>query len=407
MNRQLRLIGIVMSILLSGVAAARAEKPAPVIIGDIYSYNTRAVFGVPYKQGWELAVEEINRSGGVYVRENEDPRQLRVLSRDDNGKPQDALRIAEDMRENGNISALMGTFLSNIAVALGDYAYQNKIPYLAATAMTDSITMEKGNDYTFRIRANSYMQGKMLAEQAAKLPAKRWATIAPNYEHGQVAVAHFKRFLSELRPDVVFVAEQFPALSKIDAGAEVQALLKAKPDAIYNVTFGPDLSAFVREGTLRGLFQGRSVVSLLMGEPEYIDPLGNEAPEGWIVTGYPYYDLDGAQKQFIQRYTEKFSEAPKSSALWGYLNVYAIKAALEKAQSSEPIKVAAALKGLEFNSPLGQFSFRAVDNQGTMGYWIGKTALRDGKGVMTEWHYANGAAYLPPEKEVKAKRPSY
>ena len=78
----------------------------------------------------------------------------------------------------------------------------------------------------------------------------------------------------------------------VDAGAVTQALADAKPDAIFNVLFGADLGKFVREGNTRGLFKGAAVVSLLTGEPEYLDPLGAEAPVGWIVTGYPWYSID-------------------------------------------------------------------------------------------------------------------
>jgi len=114
----------------------------------------------------------------------------------------------------------------------------------------------------------------------AKLPAKRWATIAPNYEYGQSAVAVFKKLMSEKRPDIQWVGEQWPPLGKIDAGPVVQALAEVNPEAILNVTFGADLVKFVREGNTRGLFKNRSVVSFLTGEPEYLDPLKDETPEG-------------------------------------------------------------------------------------------------------------------------------
>ena len=104
----------------------------------------------------------------------------------------------------------------------------------------------------------------MLAEEAAKLPAKRWATVAPNYEYGKSAVEAFKELLSAKRPDIEWVGEQWPALFKIDAGATVQAVARTNPDAIYNVTFGADLTKFVREGKLRGLFEGREVASVLV-----------------------------------------------------------------------------------------------------------------------------------------------
>ena len=70
-------------------------------------------------------------------------------------------------------------------------------------------------------------------------------------------------------------------LGKIDAGPVVQALLDAKPDAIFSSLFGADLARFVREGELRGLFKDRPVFNLLGGEPEYLDPLKDEAPVGW------------------------------------------------------------------------------------------------------------------------------
>ena len=97
------------------------------------------------------------------------------------------------------------------------------------------------------------------------------------------------------------VGEQFPALGKIDAGATVAALENAKPDGIFNVLFGADLTVFVREGNTRGLFEKRTVASLLTGEPEYIIPLGEETPEGWIVTGYPWEQITERRAQGLHR----------------------------------------------------------------------------------------------------------
>src|SRR5258708_1693757 len=113
----------------------------------------------------------------------------------------------------------------------------------------------------------------MGVEEAEKAPAKGWATIATNYEYGQSAVAVFKKLMSEKRPDIVWVDEQWPPQGKIDAGPVVQAVAAANPEAILNVTFGADLVKLVREGNTRGVFKDRAVVSFLTGEPEYLDPL--------------------------------------------------------------------------------------------------------------------------------------
>jgi branched-chain amino acid transport system substrate-binding protein len=54
----------------------------------------------------------------------------------------------------------------------------------------------------------------------------------------------------------------------------------------------------------------------------------------------------------------------------------------------------------------GPVRFRASDHQGTMGAWVGRTALRDGRGVMVDWFYADGADYLPSDEEVAKLRPA-
>ncbi len=245
-----------LAALLAGPTGG-AGAAEPIKVGEINSYTRLPAFTLPYRNGWQLAVAEINAAGGVLGR------PLEVISRDDGGKPGDAVKIAEELVSKEGVALLAGTFFSHIGLAVTDFAKQRKVFFIAAEPLSDAVTWQKGNRYTFRLRPNTYMQANMLAEEAAKLPAKRWATIAPNYKYGQDAVASFKEILKAKRPDVEFVAEQWPALFKIEAGAEVQALANAKPEAIYNVTFGSDLAKFVREGKLRGLFEGREVVSLL------------------------------------------------------------------------------------------------------------------------------------------------
>jgi branched-chain amino acid transport system substrate-binding protein len=216
----------------------------------------------------------------------------------------------------------------------------------------------------------------------------------------------FKQLLKAKRPDVEFVGEQWPAQGKIDAGSTVQALAASQPEAIFNVTFGPDLAKFVREGTTRGVFDGVSVVSLLTGEPEYLDPLKGEAPEGWIVTGYPWDQIDTpAHKAFLDAYQARFKDYPRLGSVVGYTTFKAIAAAVEKAGSTDSEKVADAFKGLKVESPFGGIEFRAIDHQATMGAYVGKIAVKDGKGAMTDWAYSNGADYLPADEVVLKRRP--
>ena len=248
----------------------------------------------------------------------------------------------------------------------------------------------------------------MLAEQAAKLKAKTWATIAPNYAYGKDAVSAFKSELKRLRPDVEFVEEQWPPLFKIDAGSTVRAVEAAKPDAIYNVTFGGDLAKLVREGSLRALFEDRDVVSLLTGEPEYLQPLGSEATEGWIATGYPGGAVETPEhRAFFKAYVEMFDEEPKNGSLVGYNSMIAIAEAMKSAKSLETEDLIDAFKGLELpSSPVGPFTFRAADHQSTMGAFVGRTGFVEEQPTIVDWVYADGANYLPSEEDAAKLRPA-
>ena len=386
---------------LASTSSLSVNAQTPIRIGEINSYSAIPQFTQPYKQGWQLAVEEINAAGGLLGR------KVEVIARDDAGKPEDALRHAIELTSQEKVDILAGGFLSNVGLALADHAAKNKRLFVASEPLTDTIVWDKGNRYTFRLRASTYMQAAMLVEEAAKLPAKRWATLAPNYEYGQSAVASFKELLKAKRPDVEFVGEQWPALGKIDAGSSLSALMQSKPDAIFNVTFGADLAKLVREGNQRSIFPKIPVVSMLSGEPEYLEVLKDETPKGWIVTGYPWDQIDTKEHaSFAANYYKKFKENPKLGSVVGYATMQAIFAGIKKAGSTDNEKLIVAMRGLKFSTPFGPAEFRAIDQQSTMGAYVGKLDVRGNQGTMTQWRYADGKNYQPTDAYVKARRPA-
>lgn len=383
------------------ISATAAHAADTIKIGEINHYKRLAAFAEPYKKGIELGLKEVNASGGVLGK------PLEFIFRDDQGKPGEAIKIAEELMTRDGAVMLTGTILSNVGLAISSFAAEKGYVYLAAEPLADALVWSAGNPYTFRLRTSTFVQAAMLAEAAAKTDALKYATIAPNYAYGKDAVEAFKVNLKKLKPEVEFVTEQWPALFKIDAGAEVQAIEAAKPDAIYNVTFGPDLAKFVREGTTRGLFDGRNVYGLLTGEPEYLEPLGEEAPEGWVVTGYPWYDIPaGPGLDFVKAYEAETGETPKIGSLVGYMTVQSIAALITKAGSTETSALLGAFPGLKVETPLGEISYRDVDHQSTMGAFIGTTALKDGAGVMVDWTYKDPEAYMPSDEEIKSMRPA-
>ncbi len=387
------------TLLLVLAFIAGSASAQPIKIGELNSYKTFPAFLEPYKKGWELALEEINAAGGV------NGRRLEVVSREDGGTPGEAVRVAEELISRERVTLLMGTFASHVGLAVSNLAARRKVVFIAAEPLTDKIVWENGNRYTFRLRPSTYMQVAMLVPEAARLKKRRWAIVYPNYEYGQSATASFKQLLTAAQPGVAFVAEQAPPLGKIDAGAVVQALADAKPDAIFSSLFATDLQKFVREGNLRGLFRDIPVFNLLGGEPEYLDTLKEETPEGWWVTGYPWREIDTPEhRAFLTAYRARWQDYPRLGSVVGYAAMHTAANALRKANSTNSEKLVAALKGLRMGTPFGPIEYRALDHQSTMGAYVGRLARRGGEGVMVDWRYAEGARFLPSDDVVRALR---
>ncbi len=380
------------------VAPAFAQNT--IKIGELNSYKSQPAFLDPYKKGWEMAVEEINAKGGVLGK------KLEIISRDDGANPGDAVRVADELITREGVHILTGTFLSHIGLAVTEFAGKKKVFFLAAEPLTDKITWQNGNKYTFRLRSSTYMQVAMMLPDALAAKKKRWALVYPNFEYGQSAAAAFKELMNAKQPDIEFVAELAPPLGKEDAGAIAQALDDAKPDAIFSAMFGTGLAKFVREGTTRGTFKNRVVVNLLAGEPEYLDPLKEEAPVGWIVTGYPWDKINTPEhKAFVDAYEKKYHDYPRLGSVVGYVTIQSLAAGITKAGSTDTDKLIAAFKGLKVDSPFGPFVYRASDHQATMGAYVGKIALEKGKGTMSDFKYIDGASVMPSDAEVKKLRP--
>ena len=393
---------ILLGTTLAAPAIVRAQGTAPIRIGEINSYTAVPAFTLPYRNGWQLAVRQLNEAGGVLGRADrgDQPRRRRAAA--DGGAPG---RRAVGGQPTPTCWPAASSPMSAWPSAIS--ARQSNALYVAGEPLADALVWEKGNAGTFRLRPSTYMQVAMLVEQAAKLPAKRWVTVAPNYEYGQSSVKWFKQMMAKARPDVTFAAEQWPALGKLDAGPTVSALAQAGPEGIFNVLFGGDLTSFVRAGNTRGLFEGRSVVSLLTGEPEYLGPLGEEAPEGWLVTGYPWDDLKTpANTGFVEAYRAMFKDPPRMGSVVGYALIHSIAACLKRAGSTDAAAMQRGLAGAVFDTPFGPAAYRAIDHQSTLGAFVGKTAVKDGRGVMVDWHYVDGGTVMPTDDFVRTLRPA-
>jgi branched-chain amino acid transport system substrate-binding protein len=401
-------VGLVLAVLPPVLAQG------PIRIGEINSYSgVGAAFTAPYRAALEMALDEINGAGGVLGR------KVEVLFRDDKLRPDEAIKHAQELVFQEKVDFLMGTFSSAVGLAVSDFALKNQKLFLAAEPLTEALTWQKGHRYVFRVRPNTWVQGRMLAERAAKLPHVRWANVGPDYEYGHKAWEGFWTRLKELKPDVTEVSSSFPKLGAGQYVDHINKLVAANPEAVYTSLFGGDWIAFVKQASPFGLFAGdkkRFVVGILLGEPEYIDPLGKDAPEGMLVTGYPWYAIDTpAHKAFVERYAQyvgqkhpNLAKYPYQGSLVGYVTMLSMAEALRKAGTTDTENVVKALEGLKVETPIGPITFRTSDHQSTMGAWVGTTKFdpQRGVGIMVNWEYVSGEKILPSDDHVKKLRPA-
>ena len=249
------------------------------------------------------------------------------------------------------------------------------------------------------------MQTAMLIPEAVKLKKKRWAIVYPNYEYGQSATASFKKLLAKAQPGVQFVAEQAPPLGKIDAGAVVQALVDAKPDAIFS------LAVRRRPAEVRARGQHARPVQ----EHGGVQPARAASPSTSIRsrtrrrTAGASPAIRGARSRRRRTRSsstptsKRWKDYPRLGSVVGYTAMYTGgQRACARRAATDTEKLIAAMKGLEMGTPVRPD--RLAGRSTTSPPWAptsGSSRNKGGKGVMVNWRFADGANFLPPFEEVK------
>jgi len=385
-------------ITLAGPVSAQQR---PIRIGEINSYTGAvALFGDTYRKGMDLAIEHINASGGVLGR------KLEIVRRDDNLSATDALRHASDLVNNEKVDLLAGTFSSPIGMAVGNFATQNKVVFVATEPLTNQITWEKGSRYVFRVASPVVGAANALAQRAAQTSCSRWAGIGPLSEAIMDFHADFKKELTRLGKTYTWTGEVLNPQGKANPGALIDALDRMNADCVLVSLIGPDIVGYIREAKIRGSGK-RTHFGLQTGSPEWLRQLGTEAPVGWDVTGYPYQFIDTpAHKKLVADYQRKYSAEPGLGTIVGYLAIEGIAAGIKKAGAVDAESLIKGLRTAEFQSAIGPMRWRN-DHQLEFGVWIGRLDLeKNAKSAVMKQAVYVGKDSLPSVEDGLKRRPA-
>lgn len=296
---------IIACLWLLVVLASEALPADPVKIGFLFTMSGRgAAHGVIAKQGAEIALAEVNASGGVLDRE-----VVGVFK--DEGAPDSATKTAENLVNTDKVAAIIGVISSAVAPRVAAAAKGLQVPLLITTAQTSVVTGQQCNRYTFRITWNNDQALKAVALVAADLPAKTWTTVGPDYALGWESWDLFQKDLKEIKPEMSFLPKSevvFAPMDTTDWKPYIKTLQASKAQGVLVSLWGGNLVDFVREAGQAGLLEGKRTVLCCVASESELVALGSQAPAGfWVVT--PYWSKANptqANEKFAETYREKF-----------------------------------------------------------------------------------------------------
>ena len=365
---------VFMGLALLLAAGPALAAGAPVKIGAMFIKSGKVGgYGKHGCQAIQLAVEEINAAGGILGR------KLEAICEDTKLKKDVALALAEKFVKQDKVDFLMGPTSSGLAMALSEFAKNNKKILVATQAATDALTGAKFHPYIFSTLSNAMMHARSGAYLMAAMPYKRYMVVGPDYNYGHSSWKMFKDKLKELRPDVEFVGELFPKFFAKDYSAEIKKIQELKPDAVWSPLWGEDAVNFIKQALPTGIFKDIKFAFPCAGALEVLVPMGKDMPDGILVSSRYFFTSPDSDmnKRFVAAYQKKFGEYPDYMAGETYAGVYFLKAAAERAGSTDADKIIAAVEKepLAFETPEGFKIMRGCDHSVVEDCLWGETAM--------------------------------
>src|SRR5580693_3717290 len=368
-------------IAIAGLMPAAAAAENTIKIGYPMPLSGPAsVYGVPVVKGAEMAVKEINESGGVLGR------KLELLTRDSKASADEAVRLARELIIKDSADFLSGTLTSAEAPAVSTIAKENKIVFIAPTAKTIQLVAPANlHPYIFRLASNTDIDGRTGASiVAAWKDVKRVATIAPDYAYGRDAVGAFVDFIKKARPDIEIVDQQWPKLGQSDFTPFITAQMSKQPQAVFCDVFGGDFVTLAKQAGPLGYFKAinnRLADAGEVGTTDAAQALGADYPYGiWSDAYDPVIWPENEppeHKAYIERLKAFTHEQYASGwAIMGYGSILAIVEGIKKANSTNSDKVAKAMVGMSFDTPIGKLTFNQ-SHETEMGEFWGQMVKDD------------------------------
>nr|QNO54185.1 penicillin-binding protein activator LpoA [Methanosarcinales archaeon ANME-1 ERB7] len=333
----------------------------PIKLGHVGDYSSICeLYSTSEKKGQLLAIEELNAAGGILGR------QLEYLDRDGALNVDISVRELKDLILSEKIDFALGPCSSSEALALQAVTGDYNIIRVSSIACTEAQTVDNYNGTTLQVVVNSYMEGRGQARRIHRdFPnAKKFYCFNQDYEFGYREQAAFEEEIKRLVPDAVIVGKAFSKLGETDYSPFITAMLAMKDDIdfVQSSLYGDDLVAFTKQAKGYGFFDELPFMALY--DIDVLRALGKDVPEGvyGFARGDFFADPNPKMMEFVEKYRAKYNgEYPSGWAVLGYDAIYALKAAIKIAGTTDTDAVREALKGMDFTGLRGYTPVRAID----------------------------------------------
>ncbi|MCX5803018.1 MAG: ABC transporter substrate-binding protein [Proteobacteria bacterium] len=395
-----------MILVLALGTAFAAEKPIKIGVLFVMS-GPMGGYGKHGNQAVQLAVDEINAKGGILGR------KVVAMFEDAKLDAETGARITKKYIVDNKVDFIIGPTSSGAAVAVSKIATENKKILILTQAAANSMTDAQFSRYQFSVLSNAMMHSRSGAYYMASKPYKRWMCIGPNYNYGHESWAAFRDKLKELKPDIEIVGELWPKLMESDYTPFIKKIVEAKPDAVWSPLWGVDAVNFIKQALPFKLFDNIKFAFPDGAALETLMPLGKDIPEGTFVAARYFFLTPDTEKNrnFVKTYYERFKEYPDYMAEETYAGVYFIKAAIERAGSTNTEKIIKAVERepLAWETPEGWKIMRKEDHSVVEDVVWGETMYSEkyGFAILKNMQPIQAEEICRTPEELKAVRANY
>lgn len=342
--------------LLPALPAVVRAQNSPIKVGlTTISSGRVAQLGITTKNGLLVQFDAFNAGGGLAGR------KIELIDRDSKGRPEEAARLTRELIESEGCEIILCGEASGSAFAAHEVVRGSNALMLHISSETSQLTADpklRGWN-TFRTSRqalhDSIVGGSFAAKLAKEKGFARWATIAADYAYGREATPEFMNYLEAGGAKVELVAEAWPKLFQPDYTENITKILQAKPQAMFCGLWGGDLVAFIDQANLFGLFEQVQVFSIHMADYTTLTAV-KKLPSSGVYSSNRYVSTFPNRPEnaaWSDAYAKRFNSRPTNWAWESDLGARFLIEAIRATGSSEPAKLATALKGMEVVSPVG------------------------------------------------------